>query len=114
MEYNKNADRFFRGNEDAENQQEFKIQPRTEEDKAMNDVNMESNLYKRNEAKFFGEKEESRKSSRGSVYQQNAAHFFGYETPEHGDRPFEPPSYQASQAPLRKPVFAQNRVLMLI
>jgi hypothetical protein len=68
-------------------------------------------LYKRNEAKFFGEKDEPRPSSNGSVYQQNAAHFYGYETPLHGERPFTQPPKLAPTAPAPKPVLAQRTMV---
>ncbi len=50
-------------------------------------VNPESEFYQRNEKRFFGL--DSRNSGRGSVYQRNAAHFYGDVTPEHGQRPYE-------------------------
>lgn len=68
-------------------------------------------MYKQNEAKFYGEKEESRPSSKGSIFQKNAAHFYGFETPLHGERPFSvPQNFEApKQAP--KPVLAQRAMV---
>lgn len=51
-------------------------------------VNKTSELYRRNEQRFFGGRERS--DSRGSVYQRNAAHFFGEATPGCGERPYQP------------------------
>ncbi len=77
-------------------------------------INENSSLYKKNMAKFFGEKAEDRLSSRGSEAQRNAAHFFGYNTPAHGERPFAPPTKEELANNARsgpKPVLADKRVL---
>ncbi len=91
-------------------QPQFELKPKTEAPAAVKLP--EGNLYKRDEARFFGEKQDDRGSSRGSVYQRNAAHFFGDRTPACGDRPFEPPPPEPKQEPAPKPILAQRRVLI--
>lgn len=109
-EWNKNANKFYAANSNVDSKSEFKLQERKDEPKEVKAIFPESSLYKRNEAKFFGEKEDSKVSSRGSVLQKNAAHFFGYDTPQHGDRIYEHPPPPPPEQQLRKPILAQNKV----
>lgn len=74
-------------------------------------IPVESTLYQRNEARFFGEKQDDRASSRGSVFQKNAAHFYGNETPPHGQRPYEIPPPEPKVEPAAKPLLAQRKVI---
>lgn len=75
-------------------------------------INVDSSLYKRNEAKFFGERPESRPSSKGSVFQQNAARFYGYDPPLPGERPYtQPQKIDAKSVPPTNPVLAQRKMV---
>ena len=52
--------------------------------------NENSQHYKRDVAKFYGEsyKSSDRESDRGSIFQGNAANFYGLDQPAEGDKPF--------------------------
>ena len=54
-------------------------------------VNKDSQHYKRDLAKFYGEpyKPSDQGSSMGSIFQENAAEFYGVQKPAHGDKPFK-------------------------
>lgn len=62
----------------------------------------------RNEAAFYGERTNEKPSSKGSVFQRNAAHFYGYETPLTGQRPFEVPVEFSGEC--TRPALAQRNV----
>ena len=92
----------------------FELRKRSEEEKVEEPkVPVQSGLYKRNVAAFFGDKQDDRASSRGSVLQKNAAHFYGYETPAYGERPFEMPPKEPTEEPKANPVLAQRQVRTL-
>ncbi len=54
------------------------------------EINPQSQIYKHNKKRFFGVASStgSVSSMGGSVYQKNAAHFYGNKTPPHGTRQF--------------------------
>ena len=51
-------------------------------------VNQQSKIFERNQKHFYGEMS-SVPSSKGSIFQLNAAKFHGYEPPAPGERPYK-------------------------
>ena len=106
-QWENNVNKFYNKNPDLPPESYVPLAPKLKETSPP--IPPQGSLYKRNEAVFFGEKPDDRASSRGSVFQQNAAHFYGYETPATGERPFEIPKAEvAAEGP--KPVLAQRNV----
>jgi len=81
--YDHNKNHFY-GVEEQPNTR-IVLQKKNEEVK---EINKKSGLYKKDQAKFFGV-DYSDTQSQGSVFQKNAANFFGEEQPGPGQRPWK-------------------------
>lgn len=55
------------------------------------EVNKNGQHFKRDQAKFWGQsyKDSDRGSEKGSIFQDNAAEFYGTDKPAQGERPFK-------------------------
>lgn len=69
-------------------------------------VNTNAQHFKRDQAQFYGKSyvPSDKSSDRGSIFQHNAAEFYGEEKPTHGARPYQIPkkNSNAAKAPQQK------------
>lgn len=108
-EYNYTQNKFYEdtmGNRDTD-PSKFRNVAQGPQPQLRNDPPSNGQHYKRAQAAFYGENyvPSDKSSDRGSIFQDNAAEFYGIEKPEHGEKPFkvsskeleDPRKYQPKQ-----------------